>query len=106
GDIAHRMGSYVALLVLHEIQRGQHRRAAAVGRIALHDRFEPGEALRCVRERLARFHQRARRLLERRAVDHLWMKAHRPTSPITTSIDPMPAMPSATKPPTIKRSSA
>src|SRR5206468_11760928 len=47
-----------------------------------------------------------RRFVEGGVVRHLRMKAHRSTSPITTSIDPITAMTSAMSPPTIIRSSA
>src|SRR6185436_16704360 len=40
GDVANRIGGDVALLVLHQIQRGQHRGAAAIRRIARDDVVE------------------------------------------------------------------
>src|SRR5262245_60993972 len=105
-DVAHRIRRDVALLILDEVQSRQDRRPALIRRVPLHDLFEAGETVRRVRERRTLLHQRARRFVERRAVRHLRMKAHRSTSPITTSIDPITAITSAIRPPTIKRSSA
>src|SRR4029079_12022403 len=96
----------VALLMLREIERRQDRRSPLLGRIARDDRVEPRAILRRIGERRPLVLELAGRPVEGGVVGHLWMKAHRSTSPITTSIDPITAMTSAISPPTIIRSSA
>src|SRR5205807_10566212 len=96
----------VALLALRQVERGQHRRSPAFGRITRDDLLEARAVLRRVDERRPFVFELARRLVEGGVVRHLRMKAHRSTSPITTSIDPMTATTSAMRPPTIIRSSA
>ena len=49
GDVAHRVGGDVALLVLHQVERRQHRRPLAVGRIARDDLVEAGAVFRACR---------------------------------------------------------
>ena len=68
--------------------------------------FEPGEPLGGVGKGLSGIGQRAARLVKRGVIRHFGVKAHRSTSPITTSIEPITAMTSAIRPPTIMRSSA
>ena len=92
--------------VLPALYLVQDRRATLVGRIALHDYFKSRQPFRCVGERLARLHQLPGRPMEGRVVLHLGMEAHRSTSPMTTSIDPITAITSAINPPTIIDSSA
>ena len=92
----------VALLVLRQIERRQDRRLALIGRIARDDLVEPRAVLR----RVANGAPVVRRACAPTCgtvgvVRHLRMKAHRSTSPITTSIEPMTAMTSAISPPTI-----
>src|SRR5213078_4849062 len=91
---------------LREIQRRQHGRAPPIGRIPPDDLVEAGAVRRGVDERRPLVFERPRGFLEGGVVRHLRMKAHRSTSPITTSIDPITAMTSAISPPTIIFSSA
>src|SRR4029077_10121280 len=88
------------------IQRRQDGRSPLLGRIASDDRVEPPAILRRIGERRALVLELAGRFVEGGVVGHLWVKAHRSTSPITTSIDPITAMTSAIRPPTIICSSA
>ena len=50
-DVPHRARGDEALLMLDQIQRRQDRRSLAIGRIAQHDRVEPGAILRRVDKR-------------------------------------------------------
>ena len=60
GDVAHGVGGDVALLVLHQIERRQHRRAASIGRIPLDDLVEARAVLRrCRRTAALRLVERA-----------------------------------------------
>src|SRR5206468_5805266 len=106
GAVADRIGRDIALLLLRQIERRQDRRAAAIGGIALDDLVEPRPVLRRVDKRGPFLFELALGSMEAGVVGHLRMKAHRSTSPMTTSIDPITAMTSAINPPTIMRSSA
>src|SRR5262249_40347932 len=94
------------LLALREIERRQHCRPPLLRRIPLDDLLEARAVFRRVDERRPFVLERTRRLVEGGVVRHLRMKAHRSTSPITTSIDPITAITSAISPPTIIGSSA
>ena len=100
GNVLHARAGDVALLLLHQIERVENRRLALIGRIARDVLVELGLILRGVGKRLAGLGQLPRRAVElRRRVVHLWMKAHRSQSPITTSLEPMTATTSAMSPP-------
>src|SRR5262249_26370508 len=105
GDISHGTRGDVPQLVLNEVQGWQNSGPFTIGRVSPDGFIEAGTPICRIGERLAFVPQVARRLVERRVVDG-WMKRHRSTSPITTSIDPITATTSAMRPPTIIRSSA
>ena len=102
----HRVAGDVALLTLHQVQRGQYGRPALLGRIACQDLVELGTMLGREYEHGAVVAELPDRLVERGVIRHLGMKTHRSTSPMTTSIDPMTAITSAMSPPTIMCSRA
>src|SRR5205823_13687371 len=106
GDVSDGIGSDVALLRLRKIQRGQDSRPTAIGRVARDDLVEARAVLRRIDKRRPFVFERAGRFVEGGAVGHLRVKSHRSTSPITTSMDPITAITSAIRPPTIIRSSA
>src|SRR5439155_17497927 len=89
----------VSLLILGEIQRREHGRAAPIGRIALDQLVEPRAVLRGVDKRRPLVFELPFRPVEGGVVRHLRMEAHRSTSPMTTSIEPMTAITSAMRPP-------
>ena len=107
GDVTRGVRRDVALLLLRQVERVQHRRLAMLGRVVRRERLELGTGLRRELE-LGPFRQygplRAVPLV--RAVGHGGMKTHRSTSPITTSSEPMTAMTSAIIPPTMNLCSA
>src|SRR5207244_3578261 len=100
-DVAQPVRREIPLLLLHEIERGKHRRLAPLGRVLRANLLELRRALRRVRERLALLQEHPVGLLEALLVGHQRMKRHRSTSPMTTSVDPMTAMTSAIMPPSI-----
>ena len=107
-DMAHHVVGDVALLLLREIQRVQHRRHAVLRRVMRRELLELARGcsggvgeLRAFRQRRP---HRAMPLLG--AVRHRGMKAHRSTSPITTSSEPITAITSAIMPPTTNLCSA
>jgi len=106
-DVTDRVVADVALLVLHQIQRVQHRRDAVLRRVVRRKLFEV-LAIAVGERKLAAFRQRHahRPVMLVGAVRHRGMKAHRSTSPITTSSDPITAITSAIMPPTTNLCSA
>src|SRR5439155_3027809 len=103
----HRRARHVSLLLLRQEQRVQDCGLPPLPRIVGHDLVEPRLVLGRVLERAPGLCQRSFRLVEPgRRVLHLGMKAHRSTSPMTTSEDPMMAMTSAIMPPMISFGSA
>ena len=107
GDVPRGVGGDVALLLLCQVERMQHRGLALLGRVMRRELLELRAVLRRELE-LRTFRQgdplRAVPLV--RAVGHGGMKAHRSTSPMTTSSEPMTAMTSAIIPPTMNLCSA
>ena len=104
-DVRHVAGGIrrdIALLLLRQIQRMQYGRLAVLGSVVRGELLEACAPLGREVE-LGPLRQlgplRAVPLL--RAVGHRGMKAHRSTSPITTSSEPMTAMTSAIMPPTM-----
>src|SRR5262245_3887031 len=105
-DIANRVRRDVALLLLHEIERRENRGSPTIRWIAGDDLVEAPAMLLRVDERRPFVLELARRPVKGGVVRHPGMKAHRSTSPMTTSIDPITAITSAISPPTISLSSA
>src|SRR4029079_15084297 len=98
---------HVAGLLLHQIERRQHRRALPIGRILRDDVVELRPPLRRERERRSLVERPPLGLLELlRLLEHPRVESHRPTSPMTTSVEPMTAMTSAIMPPMIAFGSA
>src|SRR4029079_19545874 len=83
-----------------QIERGENRRFALFGRIPRADLLELGLILGGVDEDRTFLGKGPSRLMPAAAVIHRGMKTHRSTSPITTSVDPITAIRSATRPPT------
>jgi hypothetical protein len=102
GDVAHAAGGEMALLLLYQVQSGEHGRPLPIRRVLRQQLVQRGAPRRRERERRSFFDQPALALLEALAiVNHQRMKTHRSTSPMTTSVDPITAMTSAIMPPTI-----
>ncbi len=102
GDVPHAVRGQVALLLLHQVERREHRRPLAIGRVFRQQGVEGGAPLRREGERRSLFDQPALALLKAlRVVHHQRMETHRSTSPMTTSVEPITAMTSAIMPPMI-----
>ena len=91
----------VPLLLLHDVERRDDGRPAVLRRVVRGHLLEAFAVGGREGERLALVPQLALRHVQPRLVVHLRVEAHRSTSPITTSIDPMTAITSAIIPPTI-----
>jgi hypothetical protein len=107
GHVSRRIGGDVPLLLLCEIQRVENGGLPMLGCKLLRKLLELRSPLGRELE-LGTFGQRLplRSMPLLRAVRHWGMKAHRSTSPITTSSEPMTAMTSAIIPPTMNLWSA
>ena len=100
GDVTHGVRREIADPVLHHEQRVEHGRLALLGRIVSRQLLEPLALVGREGKRLAFRRQLALGVLKALLVRHLRMEAHRSTSPMTMSVDPMIATTSAMRAPT------
>ncbi len=107
GNVTSGVGGDVALLLLRKIESVQHGRLAMLGRVVRRKLLEALTIRDGVGELRALGQGDAARAMPRLGpVRHYRMKAHRSTSPMTTSNEPITAITSAIMPPTMNLCSA
>ncbi len=99
-DMTHAVRRQVSLLLLDQVERGEHRRRFAIRWVFREDLVERRAAFGRELKRRPLVRELALGLVQPLVVRHQRVKAHRSTSPMTTSVEPMTAITSAIIPPT------